>query len=269
MHFESNVRSRVTLTAGVAHAAAGGRDDDAISVMKRFFTMKASAIIVAAGSGSRLGHATPKAFVPLGGIPLLRYSLASVARVAAIGEVVVTVPFGMGPAARAEIAAAGLTLPVKLTPGGAQRQDSVRIALELTSALAEIVVVHDAARPFAASASFTAAIETAARVGGAIAAIALSDTLKRVNERRLINATIPRADLWQAQTPQAFRRSLLVEAHRRARSEAIMATDDADLVERTGAPVAVVSGSALNFKITTADDLRLARALIASRAIPD
>lgn len=231
--------------------------------------MHASAIIVAAGSGVRLGHATPKAFVPLGGIPLLRYSLASVARVAAIGEVVVTTPSGMESAARAEVVAAGLTLPVKLTPGGAQRQDSVRIALALTSALAEIVVVHDAARPFATPASFTAVIEAAARGGGAIAAIALADTLKRVDERGLIHATVARAELWQAQTPQAFRRSLLVEAHRRAHSEALTATDDADLVERIGATVVVVSGSALNFKITTADDLRLAQALVASGAAPD
>ncbi len=226
--------------------------------------MRASAIIVAAGSGNRLGYATPKAFVPLDGIPLLRYSLAAIAQLETIGEAVVTVPAGMEPAARAAVAAAGLTIPVKLTPGGTERQDSVRIALELTSALAELVVVHDAARPFATPAIFAATLAAAARAGGAIAAIALADTLKRVDAGGRIEATVARAGLWQAQTPQAFRRELLVEAHRRARAEKIVATDDADLVERLGARVEVVAGSALNFKITTADDFRLAEALALS-----
>lgn len=228
--------------------------------------MKASAIIVAAGSGVRLGHPAPKAFVPLGGAPMLRYSLAAIAQVEAIGEAIITLPSGMEPAARAEIRAAGLAMPVKLTPGGAERQDSVRIALELASALAEVVVVHDAARPFATPASFAAAIAAAARVGAAIAAIPLADTLKRVSEPNLIVATVPRDGLWLAQTPQAFRRDLLLEAHRRALADGIAATDDADLVQRLGAAVEVVQGSPLNFKVTTADDLAIAAAIVAARA---
>lgn len=227
--------------------------------------MKASAIIVAAGSGVRLGHPTPKAFVPLGGAPLLRYALAAIARVETIGEAIVSLPSGMESAARAEIRHAGLDLPVKLTPGGAERQDSVRIALELTSALAEVVVVHDAARPFATPASFAAAIAAAARAGAAIAAIPLADTLKRVSEPNLIVETVPRANLWLAQTPQAFRRDLLVEAHRRALAAGIVATDDADLVQRLGAAVEVVPGAPLNFKITTAEDLAIAAAIVAAR----
>ncbi|MBE3602651.1 2-C-methyl-D-erythritol 4-phosphate cytidylyltransferase [bacterium] len=228
--------------------------------------MKASAIIVAAGSGVRLGYPTPKAFVPLGGAPLLRYALAAIAQVETIGEAVVTLPPGMESAARAEIRHAGLDLPVKLTPGGAERQDSVRIALELTSALAEVVVIHDAARPFATPASFAAAITAAARAGAAIAAIPLADTLKRVSEPNLIVETVPRANLWLAQTPQAFRRDLLVEAHRRALAAGIVATDDADLVQRLGAAVEVVPGASLNFKITTAQDLAIAAAIVAARA---
>jgi 2-C-methyl-D-erythritol 4-phosphate cytidylyltransferase len=227
--------------------------------------MKASAIIVAAGSGVRLGHSTPKAFVPLGGAPLLRYALSAIARVEAIGEAIVTLPSGMESNARAEIRHAGLDLPVKLTPGGAERQDSVRIGLELTSALAEVVVVHDAARPFATPDSFAATIAAAARAGAAIAAIPLADTLKRVSEPNLIVETVPRAALWLAQTPQAFRRDLLVEAHRRALAAGIVATDDADLVQRLGATVEVVPGAALNFKITTAEDLEIAAAIVAAR----
>ena len=228
--------------------------------------MKASAIIVAAGSGVRLGHSTPKAFVPLGGAPLLSYSLEALAHVDGIGEAIITLPSGMESAARTEIRRAGLDLPVKLTPGGAERQDSVRIALALTSALAEIVVVHDAARPFATSANFAGVIAAAARAGAAIAAIPLADTLKQVSEPNLIVGPVPRAGLWLAQTPQAFRRDLLIEAHRRALAAGIVATDDADLVQRLGATVEVVAGATLNFKITTADDLAVAAAIVAARA---
>jgi 2-C-methyl-D-erythritol 4-phosphate cytidylyltransferase len=159
---------------------------------------------------------------------------------------------------------------VKITPGGAERQDSVRIALGLTSAEAELVIVHDAARPFATPAMFAAALAAAARVGGAIVATPVADTLKRVGHEGEIVATVARANLWQAQTPQAFRRDLLVRAHERAvidRADRIPATDDADLVERLGATVAVVDGSTLNFKITTAADLRLAELVAAATTL--
>ncbi|MEA2648105.1 MAG: 2-C-methyl-D-erythritol 4-phosphate cytidylyltransferase [Candidatus Binataceae bacterium] len=260
--------------------------------------MKASAIIVAAGSGTRLGFDVPKAFVELNGRSMLSYSLRTLAAVPAIEEAVITVPLGMEPRTRAEVVAAGLEIPVKLTPGGVERQDSVRIALALTSAEAELVVVHDAARPFATPAMFDLALATAARVGGAIVAMPLADTLKRigvknvasdrseaaqvvddhhsvdgnrsvgggrpfddhrsVGDRRTIMATVARTALWQAQTPQAFRRPLLIRAHERAIVDRVVATDDSDLVEQLGATVEVVDGSALNFKITTAEDQRLA-----------
>lgn len=224
--------------------------------------MRASIIIVAAGSGVRLGRDLPKAFVPLDGRPLLHYSLRSLSSICEIGEAVITVPAGMEAAARAEVQTVGLTVPVKLTPGGAERQDSVRIGLALTSAEAEVVVVHDAARPFAPSALFAACVETAGRYGGAIAAIIVADTLKRA-EDHTITATVPRAGLWQAQTPQAFRRGLLVTAHERAQRERWVATDDAELVERCGGRVEVVESSTANLKITTPADLEIAEALAA------
>ena len=206
--------------------------------------MKASAIIVAAGSGTRLGFDVPKAFVELGGHSMLSDSLRTIAAVAAIEEAVIALPAGMESRARADIKDAGLEIPVKLTQGGAERQDSVRIALELTSAEAELVVVHDAARPFATPTMFEAALTAAARTGGAIVATPLADTLKRIDlddadddddgtgDRAhariitataiasarcpIITATVARAGLWQAQTPQAFRRDLLIRAHQRA-----------------------------------------------------
>jgi 2-C-methyl-D-erythritol 4-phosphate cytidylyltransferase len=222
--------------------------------------MLSSAIIVAAGSGIRLKLDAPKAFVPLGGKPLLHYSLCAIAALEQIGEAIVTVPAGMERRARAEVDRAGLEIPVKLVVGGAERQDSVRIALGFTSAESEVVVVHDAARPFASSALFAACIDGARRAGGAIAAIAVADTLKRVGSRT-ITATVAREGLWQAQTPQAFRRAMLVEAHDRATRERWAATDDAELIERCGGRVEVVESSATNLKITTPADLEIAEAL--------
>ena len=224
--------------------------------------MKVSAIIVAAGSGTRLGHDSPKAFVRIGSATLLFRTLRTVRAVTSIEEAVITAPGGMEKAARNEVNVAGLEIPVKITPGGVERQDSVRIALALTSAEADVVLVHDAARPFATPAMFSACIDKAAREGGAIVAIPLADTLKRVRGQS-IDSTLARAGLWQAQTPQAFQRAFLIDAHNRAVRDKITATDDADLVERLGATVEVVEGSALNLKITTPDDLLIAEAIAA------
>jgi len=225
--------------------------------------MKVSAIIVAAGSGVRLGHSEPKAFVELGSHPLLYYSLRTLRQVEAVAEVIVALPPARESAARIAAQHAGLHVPLKLTPGGAERQDSVRMALSLASPQSSLMLIHDAARPFATAQLFEACIEAAARSGGAIAAIPVADTLKEA-VKSTITATRPREGLYAAQTPQAFQRELLLGAHSAASEQQLPATDDAFLVERLGARVEIVPGSALNFKITTPEDLRIARALIAS-----
>jgi 2-C-methyl-D-erythritol 4-phosphate cytidylyltransferase len=227
--------------------------------------MNISAIIVAAGNGRRLGLPIPKAFVDLGGRTMLSWSLAAVRAVRSLNELVLTAPAEMQQSIRTEVTTAGLEIPVKIVPGGAERQDSVRNALALTSALSELVVVHDAARPFATPRMFDTCIGAAIRSGAAIIATPLADTLKRaeVPDGPTVSATISRAGLWQAQTPQAFRRDLLLRAHERAVIEHITATDDADLVEQLGVPVEIVEGSTLNLKITTPDDLKIATAVAA------
>jgi len=222
--------------------------------------MKASAIIVAAGSGIRLGVGEPKAFVKLHGHAMLHYSLATIAGLPSIVEVVIAIPAGMERKTRDEAARAGLAVPVKITPGGLERQDSVRIALALTSAEAEVIVIHDAARPFADATLFSRCLAAASARGAAIAAIPVADTLKRVADGT-IQATVKRAGLYQAQTPQAFQRRLLIAAHERAAREHIIATDDADLVEQIGGTVEIVEASATNLKITTKADLMMAECL--------
>jgi len=221
--------------------------------------MRASAIIVAAGSGRRLGCDVPKAFVPLGGRPMLYYAIRALAAVKDLTEAVITLPPEMLSEGRAVVRGTGVDIPIKLTPGGSERQDSVRIALELVSAESEVVAVHDAARPFASPRLFEETIRAAYRAGGAIAAIPVSDTLKKVDSNAIV-ATAPRAGLYCAQTPQAFRRELLTRAHRDAIRDGIVVTDDAELVERIGARVEIVDGTPLNFKITTRDDLAIATA---------
>jgi 2-C-methyl-D-erythritol 4-phosphate cytidylyltransferase len=227
------------------------------------YLMVCSTILVAAGSGSRLGVGEPKAFVKLHGRTMLHYSLATLAKIPAIAEVVIAIPSGLDKRTRDEAARAGLEVPVKITPGGAERQDSVRLALALTSAEAQVILIHDAARPFADTALFRRCLEAAAARGAAIAAIPVADTLKRVADGAIV-ATVKRAGLYQAQTPQAFQRRLLVAAHERAAREHIIATDDADLVEQIGGTVEIVEGSALNMKITTRSDLMIAESLAAA-----
>jgi 2-C-methyl-D-erythritol 4-phosphate cytidylyltransferase len=147
--------------------------------------------------------------------------------------------------------------------GGRERQDSVFNGLKALPDDIEIVVVHDAARPFVTSAVISAVISAAARDGAALAAIPAQDTLKRSDHDSLVKATVDRSRLWQAQTPQAFRTSLLREAHLSAASVGYRGTDDASLVERLGHPVRIVPGSSRNLKVTTAADMVLARALLA------
>lgn len=222
--------------------------------------MRASAIIVAAGSGNRLAFGEPKAFVKLHHHAMLHYSLATLAQVSSIDEIVIAIPAGTEKRARDEVSKTDVQVPVKITAGGIERQDSVRIALALTSIETDLVVIHDAARPFADAALFNRCIEAAIRTGAAIAAIAVSDTLKRVTDG-VITSTVKRTGLYQAQTPQAFQRRLLVAAHERALREHVVATDDADLVEQIGGTIEIVEASALNLKITTKTDLAIAEAL--------
>jgi 2-C-methyl-D-erythritol 4-phosphate cytidylyltransferase len=225
--------------------------------------MKVSAIIVGAGSGTRLGVKSPKAFVELGRVSLLARVIGTVDAAMSIGEAVIAVPAGTEGTARSEVKARSSRIPLKITPGGIERQDSVRIALALTSIEAGLILIHDAARPFATPAMFEAAIAAASVTGAAITAMPVTDTLKRV-ESGGIAATMPRADLWHAQTPQVFARDLLIRAHSEAMRQGISVTDDAYLVERLGIKVQVVEGSSLNLKITTPDDLTMAEALVQS-----
>jgi 2-C-methyl-D-erythritol 4-phosphate cytidylyltransferase / 2-C-methyl-D-erythritol 2,4-cyclodiphosphate synthase len=220
-----------------------------------------TALIVAAGRGSRFGGPLPKQYALLAGRPVLRYSLEAFR--AADGVTQLRVVIGPGDEGHYEAAAAGLGLPAPVL-GGASRQQSVLNGLEvLAAAPPDFVAIHDGARPFVRPVDIAACLDAAAAPGtdGAVLGVPLADTLKRVGNGA-IRETVPRADLWRAQTPQVFRFCPLLEAHRAvaslAASEATALTDDAAVAERAGLRIVMVPGREDNTKITTEDDLRRA-----------
>ena len=228
--------------------------------------MHVNAVIVAAGKGHRMRHDRPKQFLPLAGRPLLLRTLDRFARVDVIRRVVVVTSAADRAECRALLDADGpRTTPAVVVEGGARRQDSVRCGLAALDAACDIVVIHDAARPFVNVETIAHSIRAAAETGAALVATPARDTLKRVGPNATVSATLSRQDVWLAQTPQTFQVDLIREAHRRAQEQGVTATDDAGLVERLGRPVRVVPGDALNFKITTRDDLILAEALLRTR----
>ena len=228
--------------------------------------MHVNAVIVAAGKGRRMRHDRPKQFLPLAGRPLLLRTLDRFARVDVIRRVVVVTSAADRAECRALLDADGpRTTPAVVVEGGARRQDSVRCGLAALDAACDIVVIHDAARPFVNVETIAHSIRTAAETGAALVATPARDTLKRVGPDATVSATLSRQDVWLAQTPQTFQVDLIREAHRRAQEQGVTETDDAGLVERLGRPVRIVPGDALNFKITTRDDLILAEALLRTR----
>jgi 2-C-methyl-D-erythritol 4-phosphate cytidylyltransferase/2-C-methyl-D-erythritol 2,4-cyclodiphosphate synthase len=212
-------------------------------------------LIVAAGSGTRLGRAEPKALVALASRPLLSWTLASLAPAGFARTVVAAPPERLEDFRRAAGDA------VSVVAGGATRSASVRAGFAALAAEAEdVVAVHDAARPLVTAEEAQEVVAAAERTGAAIAAIPVVDTIKLVHENRIVR-TVDRSSLWAAATPQAFRGKVL----RRALESGWEATDEASLCEDLGIPVAVVPVSRLGFKITTPADLELAEAVLCAR----
>jgi 2-C-methyl-D-erythritol 4-phosphate cytidylyltransferase len=209
------------------------------------------ALLVAAGSGERLGHGRPKALVEIAGRTLLDWSLAAL-HAAGIDQVVVALPEG----AEAPRGCIGVR-------GGATRSASVRAALAAAPPGADIVV-HDAARPLAPPELFRETLAALETHDCAIAAAPVTDTIKQADEALTVTATLDRSTLWAIQTPQAFRRDALERALDVDDAILARATDDAWLIERAGGSVRIVESTPANFKITTPHDLRVAELLLSS-----
>jgi len=214
----------------------------------------AVALLVAAGSGERLGADRPKAFVVLAGRPLYEWSLDAI-RAADVREIVVALPPG-----NVDDELRGLER-CTLVAGGATRSESVRNALHAATR-DEHVLVHDAARPLARPELFERCLAALSGADAAIAAARVNDTIKEAGEDLRVTRTLDRSRLWAIQTPQAFRREALERALDVPEAVLAKATDDAWLVERAGGSVAIVEAPPSNLKVTTPDDLRVAELLL-------
>jgi 2-C-methyl-D-erythritol 4-phosphate cytidylyltransferase / 2-C-methyl-D-erythritol 2,4-cyclodiphosphate synthase len=224
--------------------------------------MHVTAIIAAGGAGRRLGAGVPKQLLTLGDVPILQRSVEAFLTHPLITDVVVALPTALAAAPPEWLKG------VRVVSGGESRQASVANAFDHVPPHSDVVLVHDAARPFVTAETISRAIDAAAAHGAAIVAVPVSDTVKRTaHGRDVIAETIPRDQVFLAQTPQAFRRSILGEAVALGRS-GVEETDEAALVERAGHPVRVVAGELSNVKITTAADLEAARERLARPSTP-
>jgi 2-C-methyl-D-erythritol 4-phosphate cytidylyltransferase len=228
------------------------------------------AIVPAAGMGLRMGGAVRKQFRPLGGLPLLVHSLRVFQSSPLIEAVIVAVPEpDLGYCRRDIVQTHGFTKVTQIVAGGKERQDSVRHALAVVDEAVDLVVIHDAVRPCVTPTMVDQVVEAAQADGAAIIAVPMRDTVKQVGADHVIERTIDRKSLWLAQTPQAFRRDWLAEAHRKALAEGLAATDDAYLLEWMGRPVRVIEGSGENIKVTKPEDLVIGEAILALRQSGD
>ena len=214
-----------------------------------------TAIVVAAGKGSRMGGAVDKAFLTLGSRPVVAHALAAFERCPDVSEVVLVVRKDQLSAADSAVRMFGLRKVRRIVAGGATRLASVRAGIAAANPDTTYFAVHDGARPAVPVALVRDCVASARKFGSGVAAAKITDTVKSVSRAGVVESTPERAKLWEVQTPQGFRRDILEEAYRRAEAESFLGTDDAGLVERLGLPVRVVEGSYRNIKVTTPEDL--------------
>lgn len=221
--------------------------------------MSVAVIVPAAGRGERMGAGVVKALRELDGRPLLLHAVERIRAVPAVGPVVVVVPIGLVN----DVAVLLSAYDVVVTPGGDERQDSVRLGLAALPPAADLVLVHDAARALTPASLFEAVI-AALRAGAeaVVPVLPVADTVKQVAGDRIL-ATVDRADLRAVQTPQGFRRDVLEQAHQQV---GVRATDDAALVEALGRPVMTVPGAEEAFKVTRPFDLAVAETVLRGRS---
>ena len=237
--------------------------------------MHVTAIIAAGGRGERFGGARPKQLLEVCGRPILERSVDAFLRHPSVDAVVVALPPSLvdDPPGYLRPRSEGAGKPLRIVAGGERRQDSVANAFRAIDAASDIVVVHDAARPFVSSDLIARTIAAAAESGAAVAALAARDTVKRsgagAGAGRMVGETLPRETIFLAQTPQAFRRGVLERALASAAGDSADATDEATLVERGGHDVRIVEGEASNIKITVAGDLPVAEAIAETLRIAD
>ena len=223
--------------------------------------MFTSVIIPAAGAGERMGTPVSKQFLLLQGKPILVRTIERFQACTAIDEIIVAIHSSSRQQVELLVREYRLSKVSKIVEGGRRRQDSVWNAIQHIDPRAEIVIVHDAVRPFIQQKLILASIDKALSDSAAVVAVRAKDTIKAGNDQGRFERTLDRSVLWMAQTPQTFRKQVLIDAYVHAGRENIEGTDDASFVERLNIRPAIVEGSFDNIKITTPDDLEFAEVL--------
>ena len=221
-----------------------------------------SVIFPAAGQGKRMQAGINKVLLTLGGEPILTRTLKTFSAVEEVGELIVVVAADEVAAVERQLQKVAGLKPFQVVAGGSERQYSIYNGLQRVADTADVVLVHDAARPLVTVKTIQAVIDSARAKGGAIAAVPAKNTIKVVNNEGLVESTPPRSTLWEVQTPQGFRKDILLKANEQALQDDFLGTDDASLVERIGVPVAVVKSDYRNIKVTTPEDLLIAEAFL-------
>jgi 2-C-methyl-D-erythritol 4-phosphate cytidylyltransferase len=221
--------------------------------------VKVGVIIAAGGSGRRLGGSTPKQFLVLGTKTMLEISTRGFDSHPLVSEIVVVAPRKFVPRVSRIMRTARLGKVTCVVAGGATRQDSVWNGMNAMLPLPDIILVHDAARPFVTKTVITRVIMGARKHGAAVVGVRVKDTIKVEKPRGFYARTLDRNSLWAVQTPQGFGGTLLMRAHRAARTGRFVGTDEASLVERLGRKVRIIEGNERNLKVTSPDDMEIAR----------
>jgi len=228
--------------------------------------MKVAAIIPAGGKGRRMGQGKAKQYLLLGGLPLLVHTLRPFQECSVIDEIVLVSPPDDVVRMQEEIVEPFVLSKVRrIVAGGRERQDSVGNGLAALTEDCELVVIHDAARPLVTPSLIAEAVRVALREGVVTVGVPVGDTIKECDGQGRVVGTLPRERLWITQTPQVFRREIIMNAHRQARKDNFYGTDDAALVERMGIPVRMLAGTPENIKVTTTSDLTWAEHVLARR----
>jgi len=220
------------------------------------------AIIAAAGAGTRMASDRPKQFLLLAGTPVIIHTLKVFEQCESINEVIVVLPAAESAGFLSLAGKFGLRKVARVVPGGVTRADSVKRGLTaIRAATAEIVAVHDGVRPFVTVEEIDAVVTAAQTDGAAILVAPVTDTIKQISDRR-VERTLDRGRLRRALTPQCFRYDVLLQAYQATDVTDPAATDESVLVEKLGHPISVIEGSARNIKITSAEDLAIAEAIL-------
>jgi 2-C-methyl-D-erythritol 4-phosphate cytidylyltransferase len=222
---------------------------------------RVAVLIPSAGVGRRIGGSRAKQLLKIGGKPILIHTLEKFSSCVDVDEIILIVSAVGRDETEQLLESWPLPKRMRIVTGGEERTDSVRNGLDTLDASTEIVLIHDAVRPFVSTAKIEKVIQAVRQHGAALLAVPEKATVKRVQDG-VVQATLDRSLLWQAQTPQGFRYDLIREAYEAALHDGVQATDDAALVERLGHPVHIIEGEEQNIKITTPVDLVMAEAFL-------